>query len=72
MTFQQFLLILRARYKIALLVLLLTVITTLSVSLLLPKQFTTGAAVVIDVKAPDMVSGMILQGMMAPGGCDSK
>lgn len=67
MTFQQFLLILRARYKIALLVLLVTVTTSLGVSLLLPKQFTTSAAVVIDVKAPDMVSGMILQGMMAPG-----
>ncbi|MDD5479763.1 chain length determinant protein EpsF [Rhodoferax sp.] len=67
MTLQQFLLILRARYKIALLALLVTVTTAVVVSLLLPKQYTTGAAVVIDVKAPDMVSGMILQGMMAPG-----
>lgn len=67
MTLQQFLLILRARYKVALLALLVTVLTTTIVSLVLPKQYTTGAAVVIDVKAPDMVSGMILQGMMAPG-----
>jgi chain length determinant protein EpsF len=67
MTLQQFLLILRARYRVALLALLVTVATTVIVSLVLPKQFTTGAAVVIDVKAPDMVSGMILQGMMAPG-----
>lgn len=67
MTLQQFLLILRARYKVALIALLVTVATTLIVSLVLPKQYTTGAAVVIDVKAPDMVSGMILQGMMAPG-----
>jgi len=67
MTLQQFLLILRARYRVALLALLLTVVTTSIVSLVMPKQYTTGAAVVIDVKAPDMVSGMILQGMMAPG-----
>lgn len=67
MTLQQFLLILRARYKVALLALLLTVSSTAIVSVVLPKQYTTGAAVVIDVKAPDMVSGMILQGMMAPG-----
>jgi chain length determinant protein EpsF len=67
MTLQQFLLILRARYRVALLALLVTVATTVIVSLVLPKQYTTGAAVVIDVKAPDMVSGMILQGMMAPG-----
>ena len=67
MTLQQFLLILRARYRVALLALLVTVAATAIVSLVLPKQYTTGAAVVIDVKAPDMVSGMILQGMMAPG-----
>lgn len=67
MTLQQFLLILRARYRVALLTFLVTVLTTTIVSLVLPKQYTTGAAVVIDVKAPDMVSGMILQGMMAPG-----
>ncbi len=67
MTLQQFLLILRARYKVALLALIVTVLTTLTVSLVMPKQYTASAAVVIDVKAPDMVSGMILQGMMAPG-----
>lgn len=67
MTFQQFLLILRARYKVALLVFFVTVITTGVVSLLLPKQYTASAAVVIDVKSPDPVSGLMLQGMMAPG-----
>ena len=67
MTLQQFLLILRARYRIALLVFLVTVATTVVVSLVLPKQYTASAAVVIDVKSPDPVSGMMLQGMMAPG-----
>jgi chain length determinant protein EpsF len=67
MTLQQFLLILRARYKVALLAFLVTVATTVVVSLLLPKQYTASTAVVIDVKSPDQVTGMVLQGMMAPG-----
>lgn len=66
MTLQQFLLILRARYKFALLTLLLTVSVTLVVSLVLPKQYTAGAAVVLDVKSPDQFSGLVLQGMIAP------
>jgi chain length determinant protein EpsF len=67
MTLHQFLLILRARYKVALLVFLVTVATTVAISLLLPKQYTASTAVVIDVKSPDQVTGMVLQGMMAPG-----
>ena len=67
MTLQQFLLILRARYKVALLVFFITVATATAVSLLLPKQYTAGAALVVDVKSPDPVSGMMLAGLMAPG-----
>ena len=67
MTLQQFLLILRARYKVALLAFLVTVATTVAVSLLMPKQYTASAAVVVDVKSPDAVTGQMLQGMMAPG-----
>ncbi len=67
MTFQQFLLILRARVHVALLVFVLTVGTTVLVSLLMTKQYTASTAVVIDVKSPDQVTGMVLQGMMAPG-----
>lgn len=67
MTLQQFLLILRARYRVALFTLLITVAATAAVSLLLPKQYTANAAVVVDVKSPDPVSGMMLAGMIAPG-----
>ena len=67
MTLQQFLLILRARYKLALFILLITVAATVVVSLLLPKQYSANAAVVVDVKSPDPVSGMMLAGMIAPG-----
>jgi polysaccharide biosynthesis transport protein len=67
MTLQQFLLILRARWKMAVLAFAMTVATTVVVSLLLPKQYTASAAVVVDVRSPDPVSGLMLQGMMAPG-----
>ena len=67
MTLQQFLLSLRARYRVALLAFAITVLTTLVVSLLLPKQYTASAAMVVDVKSPDAVSGMLLQSMLAPG-----
>ena len=67
MTLQQFLLILRARYLVTLLVFLVTVATTTVVSLYLPKEYTASAAVVVDVKSPDAVTGMMLQGLMSPG-----
>lgn len=67
MTFQQFLLILRARYKAALLALIATVAITVGVNLWLPKQYTATATVVVDVKSPDPVTGQMLQGLMAPG-----
>lgn len=67
MTLQQFLFILRARYKAALLTLLVTVAATAIISLVLPKQYTASAAVVVDVKSPDAVSGLMLQGLMTPG-----
>jgi polysaccharide biosynthesis transport protein len=66
MTLYQFLLILRARYKVMLFALIATVATVVTISLLIPKQYTATAAVVIDLKSPDMVSGLILQGMLAP------
>lgn len=67
MTLQQLLLILWARRKPALAVLALTVLATLVVSLMLPKQYKASTAVVVDVKSPDPIVGMVLPGMMAPG-----
>lgn len=67
MSFQQFLLILRARYIAALTTLLLTVAIVTGISLWLPKEYSASAAVVVDVKSPDPVTGMMLQGLMAPG-----
>lgn len=67
MTLQQFFLILRANYWVALVTLVVLAGATLAVSLLTPKQYVATAAVVIDVKSPDQISGQMLQGMMAPG-----
>jgi polysaccharide biosynthesis transport protein len=66
MTFGQFFSILRARWWIALLVLLLTVGITVGVSWMLPKQYTASASVVVDFK-PDPVSTLVYGGMATPG-----
>ncbi len=67
MSFSQFLSILQARRLMWWSILALTVVTTIIVSLILPRQYTAGATVVVDVKSPDPISGVVLQGMIAPG-----
>ena len=67
MTISQLLLILRARYKVVLLTLLLVVSGALLISLILPKEYTAGASVVVDVKSPDPLAGMVLPGALTPG-----
>lgn len=65
MNFGQILSILRARWKIALLMFVLTVGVTLGVSLMLPSQYTATASVVVDVK-PDPVTAIVYAGMSSP------
>lgn len=59
MTLQQFFFMLRARWRIAAFTLAGVVILALLVSLILPKQYTATATVVIDVKATDPVFGVL-------------
>ena len=66
MNFVQFLAILKARWKGALLIFVLTVAVNTGVTLMLPKQYTATASVVLDVK-PDPVTAMIYGGMPPPG-----
>ena len=54
--------ILKARWWVAVLVLLLTVVVTLAVALNLPKYYTATSAMVVDSK-PDPVSAMMYGGM---------
>jgi protein tyrosine kinase modulator len=59
--------ILLARYKVVLLALLATVAATFAISLAMPKQYTATAAVVVDVKSPDPIAGMMLPALVMPG-----
>lgn len=66
MTFHQFLLMLRARYQVAVLIFLVTMLAALAVSLLLPKKYTAETAVLVDMRSPDPVAGSALPGVIAP------
>lgn len=64
MTFSQILLVLRARWLSALFVAVSVVAAVAVLTLLLPKRYTATAAVVLDVKSPDPIAGMVLPGMI--------
>ena len=64
---KQILLSLIARYKLALLVLISTVVVTLGITLLLPKQYTATTTVIVDSRSPDPIATLLTQtGMMVP------
>jgi len=65
MTFGQFLSVLRARWWVLVLILVLTVGTTVGVSMVLPKQYLAAASVVVDFK-PDPISAAVYGGMPSP------
>lgn len=67
MNLTQFLLILNARKWVVLGVLLLTVVATAAVSLLLPKEYTATATLIIDSKSKDPLTGQLLPSQMFPG-----
>jgi len=67
LTVGQFLVILAARWRTALLVFLGFIALGLAASLLMPKRYTATAAVLIDIRSPDPVVNGLSQGMLAPG-----
>lgn len=67
MTFQQFLLIMRARRWLVLSTLAVVVGAALAVSLLLPKQFMAETSLVVDAKSTDPLMGGMLPAQMIPG-----
>jgi polysaccharide biosynthesis transport protein len=67
MTLTQMLIVLRARWLSALFVLFLVLAAVVAVTLLMPKRYTATAAVVLDVKSPDPIAGMVLPGMTVSG-----
>lgn len=67
MNFTQFLLILKARSRIILITFGLTVLTTLVVSLLLPKSYSATTSLVLNYKGMDPVTGLVLPAQLMPG-----
>ncbi len=66
MTLPQFFSILRARWKAMALILSLAVLGTALVNYLLPRSYTSTAAVLVDVKSPDPIAGIVFPGMTSP------
>jgi succinoglycan biosynthesis transport protein ExoP len=66
MTLYQFLLILRARFKLAALIALLAILAALAVSLLMAKKYQAQTSVLVDVRTPDPVAGVAMSGLVAP------
>lgn len=62
MNISQFLSVLRARWPVALLVFVLTVGAAVGMSMLMPKQYTATATLVVDQTRPDPVSGAVFSG----------
>ncbi|SHN38067.1 chain length determinant protein EpsF [Duganella sacchari] len=67
MNFAQFLLILRARKRVILLTLVITVLTTVVVSLLLPKTYKATSSVLLNYKGVDPLTGLTMPGQLLPG-----
>lgn len=67
MTLHQFLLILRARYRVALAVAVGAIVLALAANMLLPHTYTARTSVLVDVRSPDPVIGAAgMQGLVAP------
>lgn len=66
MSFSQILAILRARWLVMLSVFAFIVLSVLALCLILPKKYSASGAVMVDVKSPDPVAGMVLPAMMNP------
>ena len=60
MTPSQFLFVLRARYKLAVIVLICSVVAALAVGMSLPKRYTATASLVVDVRNRDPVAAMFM------------
>lgn len=67
MNFAQFLLILRARKRVILLTLVVTVLSTVVVSLIIPKTYKATSSVLLNYKGVDPVTGLTMPGQLLPG-----
>src|SRR4051812_6492765 len=67
MSLKQFYLILKARFRVLMMVLAGIVVTTLLVSLfIVPTKYTAETTVLVDVRSPDPIAGLVLPGNGMP------
>jgi chain length determinant protein EpsF len=66
MTFEQLFAVLRARWIIASAIFLTVLTGVTAVTLLRPKTYTAVASVVVDIKSPDPIAGVVLSGAASP------
>lgn len=66
MTFGQLFSVLRARWRVALIVFTLVFGAIATFTFVLPKNYTAAGSVVVDIKSPDPIAGMVLTGVAAP------
>lgn len=67
MNLQQLFLILKARYKIVLLAMLMTVMAAVAATVLLPKTYKATSTLLLNYKGVDPVSGLSLPAQLMPG-----
>lgn len=67
MNFHQLFLILKARYKIVLLSIFLTIMAATAATVLLPKTYKASTALLLNYKGVDPVSGLSLPAQLMPG-----
>ena len=66
MSLYQFLLILRARYRLVILVIVFAIAAAMAANWLLPKKYIAQTSVLIDVRTPDTVAGAGMSGFVSP------
>lgn len=67
MSISQFILILRARYKVIVFTLLITIATAVTVSFLMAKTYKANATVIVNYKGADPVTGLAMPSQLMPG-----
>lgn len=67
MTYKQFIAVMRARWLIIAITLTTTVSLAVIISLVLPQKYKATGSVVIDIKSPDPINGMVVQANIAGG-----
>ncbi len=67
MSFTRLLLVMRARWRAALLVIAGTVAVAVLLSLFLPRQYKATASVLVDMRSPDPLAGTVLSNLLVTG-----